>query len=119
LSYDLRVAVVRAFSQAPETDRLLRTAIGERRLIAFTLHNLPRRAEPHDYGIVNGAVKLFFYQVGGHSRSGRPIGWRWALIHDIRDLHVLDVHFHGPRNTPSQQHTEWDLLMASVSRKVS
>jgi hypothetical protein len=112
------VAEVHAFSQAPETDRLLRAAIDERRLVAFTLKGLSRRAEPHDYGILNGAAKLFFYQVGGYSQSGRPTGWRWALIHEIQDLRVLDVHFPGPRSTPSQHHTQWDLLIASVSRRV-
>jgi hypothetical protein len=101
-----------------EIDRLLRFAIGERRILTFTYHGLPRRAEPHDYGIVDGVPKLFFYQVGGRSRSGRPIGWRWAILPDISDLTVLDVTFGGTRPSLSGRHVKWDVLFASVSRRI-
>jgi hypothetical protein len=97
-----------------DVDRLLRTAIQERRLVAFTLHGHHRRAEPHDYGIIGGIAKLFFYQVGGASRSGRPVGWRWAVIPDIADLAILDA---GTRPTPSGKHIAWDTLFASVSHR--
>lgn len=59
-------------------DQLICAAIAERRLVTFTLDGFRRIAEPHDYGIIDGAPRLFFYQVGGESRSGRPIGWRWG-----------------------------------------
>jgi hypothetical protein len=118
LAYDVDVASVHAFSHSPETDRLLRAAMRERRLITFTLHGFERRAEPHDYGIINGAVKLFFYQVGGRSRSGRPLGWRFAPVDEMQDVRVLETHFAGTRDTGSHQHVQWDLLIASVSRRV-
>ena len=102
-----------------DVDRLLRAAIVEKRLVSFTLHGLPRRAEPHDYGLINGAVKLFFYQVGGRSRSGRPIGWRWAVVSEISDLAILDDTFHGSRPSPSGHHIRWDALYATVSRRAS
>ena len=102
-----------------EIDRLLRRAIHDRRLVTFTLHGLPRRAEPHDYGMVGGVAKLFFYQVGGRSRSGRPIGWRWAVLSDIGDLRVLDDCFRGTRPSPSGRHVKWDVLFATVSPRVS
>ena len=60
-------------------DKLVKTAIRERRLVAFILDGRPRLGEPHDYGLIDGEPRLFFYQVGGESRSGRPRGWRWAV----------------------------------------
>jgi hypothetical protein len=106
------------FPRRPHVGGILRTAIRERRLIAFVLGGLPRRAEPHDYGIINGVHKLFFYQVGGGSRSGRPVGWRWGLLDDIHDLALLDESFAGARDTGAERHARWDRLLASVSRDV-
>ena len=60
-------------------DRLLREAIADRRLVSFTLHGRPRVAEPHDYGLIKGIATLFFYQTGGESNSGKPLGWRGLL----------------------------------------
>jgi len=105
----------------PDTavDQLLRTAIREKRLVAFVLDGCERIAEPHDYGIMNAAPRLFFYQVGGASRSGRPIGWRWADLGKISELKLLDRRFAGPRPAPSGRHVRWDVLYASVSRPES
>ena len=93
-------------------------AIGERRLIAFAYDGCPRTAEPHDFGIVGREKKLFYYQVGGTSRSGRPLGWRWAVVGKMSGLRVLDTRFAGPRPAPSGRHQRWDRLIASVSRVV-
>ena len=97
-------------------DELLYRAISERRLITFSLDHHPRVAEPHDFGVIDGEKKLFFYQVGGASRSGRPLGWRWAVVARISELRILDDRFPGPRATPSGRHQRWDRLYASVSR---
>ena len=99
----------------PELDRLLRAAIADKRLVTFLLDGRPRRAEPHDYGLKDGEPRLFFYQVGGQSRSGRPLGWRWAVISKVSDLRILDQHFAGTRPVPTGRHVEWDTLFASVS----
>lgn len=96
-------------------DALLRTAIAERRLIAFVLDERPRFAEPHDYGLIDDEPRLFFYQVGGESRSGKPLGWRWAVLSKISQLHVLDEHFGRTRPVPSGRHVQWDTLFATVS----
>jgi hypothetical protein len=104
-----------AWPAADTVDRLLRTAIAERRLITFTFHGLNRRAEPHDYGIINGVARLFFYQVGGQSRSGRPVGWRWATASEITDVALLDDTFAGSRPAASGRHIQWDRVIATVS----
>lgn len=99
----------------PEVDRLLRRAIAEKCLIAFSLAGCGRVAEPHDYGMIGGVAKLFFYQVGGASRSGQPLGWRWAELAKVSGLRVLDGHFPGSRAIPTGRHHRWDVLYASVS----
>jgi hypothetical protein len=99
-----------------DPDRLLRRAIAARRLIRFTLAGCDRVAEPHDYGIQNGRLRLFFYQVGGNSSSGTPLGWRWADLDKLSALELLDDTFAGARITPSGRHIAWDALLASVSR---
>lgn len=99
-------------------DQQLRTAIANKRLISFTLHRRRRIAEPHDYGIINGVARLFFYQIGGESRSKRPVGWRWGNLSEISEVQILDVPFEGPRPAPSGRHIHWDVLIATVSPRL-
>lgn len=96
-------------------DQQLLTAIANKRLVSFTLHRCRRIAEPHDYGIINGVVRLFFYQIGGESRSTRPVGWRWGSLSEISEVQILDASFDGPRPAPSGRHIHWDVLFATVS----
>ena len=93
----------------------MRQAIGERRLVGFVLDGCRRIGEPHDYGVIHGEPKLFFYQTGGESRSGRPVGWRWAVLSKMSALELLSERFPGPRAAPSERHVKWDVLFASVS----
>jgi hypothetical protein len=106
-------------SAPPNLDKSIRAAIADLRVLSFDLDGHPRIGEPHDYGVINGAVKLFFYQVGGKSSSGRPVGWRWAELTKVSDLRVLERRFDGPRPAPSGRHIEWDQLFASVSNRES
>ena len=96
-------------------DRLLRTAIATRRLVSFTLDGYQRIAEPHDYGIIRGVSRLFFYQLGGGSRSGKPLGWRLGDLSRMSNVRILDDRFEGPRPAPSGRHIQWDVLIATVS----
>src|SRR5438093_6728501 len=99
-----------------ETDRLIRTAIAQRHLIRFRLGGLPRIAEPHDYGDMNGTVRLFVFQVGGESRSGRLPDWRLVTLADASGFELLERTFSGPRPMGSRKRQRWDRLFASVSR---
>src|SRR5215813_3602685 len=99
-----------------EVDRLIRTAIAHRRLIRFQLAGLPRIAEPHDYGEMNGTFRLFVFQVGGKSRSGRLPDWRLVTLDDASGFELLERTFPGPRPAPSGKHQKWSKLFASVSR---
>jgi len=100
----------------PETDRLIRTAIAQMRLVRFRLGGLLRIAEPHDYGIMKGTLRLFVFQVGGESRSGRLPDWRLVTLAEASAFELLDRTFSGRRPAPSGKHQHWDRLFASVSR---
>ena len=86
------------------------------RLIQFQLDGLLRIAEPHDYGIMNGSLRLFVYQVGGGSRSGRIPDWRLVTLAEASGFELLERTFSGPHPTRSGKHQHWDRLFASVSR---
>lgn len=97
--------------------QMLCTAIGERRLLAFSSKQCGRIAEPHDYGVKDGVRKLLYYQVGGRSNSDPPTGWRWADTDELTGARMLEESFPGPRPAPTGRHVTWDKLFASVSEK--
>jgi len=99
-----------------EVDRALRAAIADRRVVNFSYQGRPRKAEPHDYGISKDKARLFCFQVGGESRSGKLPDWRLFDVADISGLEITSESFPGPR-TVTGQHIEWQTLFASVSRK--
>lgn len=94
-------------------DQLLREAIKTQHLIRFQYKNQERIAEPHDYGIQNGIVRLFRYQVGGRS-SGKLPGWRMFDVPGMRDCKMLEKEFAGNRETPSGTHHKWDEVFLRV-----
>jgi hypothetical protein len=101
---------------AADADALLRRAIGNLQLISFMLDGHLRVAEPHDYGVVDGQARLLFFQIGGESRSGRPLGWRCPAVAKLSRVKLLERHFSGPRAAPSGRHRRWSIIIASVSR---
>ncbi len=96
-----------------ELDRLLRSAIQDKQLIRFSHKNNERIVEPHDYGIKNGIVRLFSWQVGGRS-SGRIPGWRMFDVEEIQNCEMLDMHFAGNRDVPTGKHHRWDEIFIRV-----
>jgi hypothetical protein len=97
----------------PNINPLLWKAIDETRLIRLFYKNRERIVEPHDYGIQNGTVKLFGYQVGGSSSHKLP-NWRWMEENLISGIELLNRTFSGGRPTPSGQHHKWDRLFIRV-----
>jgi hypothetical protein len=98
---------------ADHVDVLLRTAIKDKRLIRFVYHDKERIVEPHDYGVLNGARRLFGYQVAGSS-SGKLPNWRLLDTNLISDLQLLDRRFPGRRPSSSNRHNKWDRLFIRV-----
>jgi hypothetical protein len=94
-------------------DQLLRNAIENKRLIRFVYKNNERIVEPHDYGIQNGIVRLFCWQVGGKS-SGRIPGWRMIDVERMQDCGMLDKRFAGNREV-SGKHHRWDEIFIRVA----
>ncbi len=97
----------------PNINRLLWTAIEQKRLIQLRYKDRERIVEPHDYGIHNGVVKLLGYQVGGSSSHKLP-NWRWMEEDLISDIRLLNRMFPGGRPTPSGKHHAWDKLFIRV-----
>jgi hypothetical protein len=102
-------------SRLTSIDELLRFAIKNKRLIEFEYQRRLRLAEPHDYGILNGASKLLIYQVRGESMTEGIPDWRMVLVADIRRLRVLKETFPGGRAVPSGKHKKWDQLFIRVA----
>jgi hypothetical protein len=94
-------------------DRDIRFAIANKRLVELFYETKRRVAEPHDYGIQKGAVKLLVYQVGGESSSRIP-GWKHLDLAKIERLVVLDETFPGSRGAAHRYHKSWDVLFARV-----
>jgi hypothetical protein len=96
----------------PQDDATIRAAIAEKRIVEFSFRGTVRIAEPHDYGVRNGAPQLLVYQIGGDSRSGSLPNWRWILLADAFDFRMLEARFAGGR--AAGRHAEWDQLFLRV-----
>jgi hypothetical protein len=96
-----------------KVDPLLCTAIEQRCLLRLRYRGKERIVEPHDYGIHNGIVKLFTYQVGGASSEKLP-HWQWIVTDQASDVERLDRTFPGGRPTKSGKHHKWDKLFIRV-----
>ncbi len=97
----------------PNINPVIWAAIDQRRLLRFRYKNRERIVEPHDYGVHNGVIKLFGFQVGGSSSQRLP-NWRWAEQDLISELELLDRRFPGGRPSPSGRHHKWDRLFIRV-----
>lgn len=96
-------------------DSQLRFAIANKRLIRFSYESAARVAEPHDYGVRDGAPKLLVFQRQKAGRKDQHVrGWRWLAISKIEDCIVLEDSFRGTREAAGQQHHHWDVLYARV-----
>ena len=92
---------------------LLWTAIEHKRMIRLIYHSKNRIIEPHDHGVLNGAVQLLGYQVGGVSSRPLP-NWLLMKASDITDLILLDQTFSGGRPTAAGKHLKWNKLFIRV-----
>ena len=98
---------------AVNPELLLRGAIENKQLLRFKYKGNERIAEPHDYGIQNGIIRLFCRQVGGRSGSRIP-GWRLIDVGEMEDYEMLDQHFAGNREISSGKHHRWDEVFIRV-----
>ncbi|HYE86156.1 MAG TPA: WYL domain-containing protein [Vicinamibacterales bacterium] len=94
--------------QFPQTlDARIRRAIHDKRRIDVTYNGRTRRAEPHDYGRINGVDRLFVFQLDKNA-------WRMFDVPKIEALVVLDGTFAGSRRQAHEHHHRWDEIYARV-----
>jgi hypothetical protein len=96
-----------------QPDPLLWEAIERRRLIRLVYHDKERVVEPHDHGVLNGAVQLLGYQIAGSSSRPLP-NWILMKVDEMADLEMLEKTFTGGRPTASGKHLRWDILFIRV-----
>lgn len=97
-------------------DPLLRAAIANRHLLQITYDGTGRLVEPHDYGVLNGEVKLLVFQL--RTLDKRPTGFRvWRLfeVPKITACTMSEETFAGSRSESRQRHHAWDILYARVA----
>jgi hypothetical protein len=76
-------------------------AIKQRRVLSVSYDGLPRKVEPHIYGINSaGHEALSCYQVEGGSASGNPEGWKMLLVSKLDKAILTELTF-TPRTSPS------------------
>jgi len=99
-----------------QNDEPLRLAIASKRVIQFRYNGSPRVAEPHDYGVQKGIVKLLAYQLRGPVRApGKDVtGWRLFHVSRIEECVVLEETFAGSRGQYHLNHLTWDVVYARV-----
>jgi|SRR5436189_1291825 len=90
------------------------TAIEGCHHVRFVYDGKKRVAEPHDYGIQNGRVRLLVYQFADESNSGRLPAWRLVDVDGISELKLFDTTFPGNRPAPSGQHHRWEQVFIRV-----
>lgn len=81
-------------------------AIKKRMVIRFYYDGGIRIVEPHCHGIrADGTEVLRAYQIGGHSKSGHPVGWKLIELGKISGLQHEDTTFtnNRPGYNPSDQ----------------
>ncbi len=67
-----------------KTERLIRQALKEKRVLEFRYHGFARSVEPHAAGRVgDGKVALLGWQAAGGSATEPPPGWRTFIVADI------------------------------------
>ena len=77
---------------------LLCTAIHDRSVVHLRYDWGHRVVEPHIYGRTNDGQELLrAFQIGGHSESGRPYGWKLFRVDEIENVHLPGKRFKGPR----------------------
>jgi hypothetical protein len=97
-----------------QPDPLLWQAIERKRMIRLVYHGKERLVEPHDHGVLNGAVQLLGYQVAGGFSSRRLPNWILMKVDEMADLEMLEKTFAGGRPTASGNHLRWDILFIRV-----
>ena len=101
---------------ASSLDKMIRSAIGRKRLLRVRYKGRLREAEPHDYGMQRGVERLLVYQLRGTPPTpGRSVtGWRLLDLPKIEDCEVLNESFAGSRGHLHSKRLIWEVLYMRV-----
>lgn len=73
-------------------------AIAGREVIRFFYDGGLRTVEPHAHGVSRKDNECMRgYQVGGHSESGQPVGWKMFTVGEMGPVTPTGATFAGPR----------------------
>ncbi len=96
-----------------ETDICL--AIRQMRKVQFDYEGVPRVVEPHLLGIMrNGTMVLCVYQVGGGSKSGKPVGWKSFIPEKIENWTLLSETFGNTEPGYNRDDTRMSRILCSL-----
>jgi hypothetical protein len=98
------------------SDSIIRDAIEKHQLLTFDYDGHSRVIEPHAFGVSAGEAKVWGYQIGGTSGSGRLPDWRLFLVYKISRLTLSSERFAGPRKT-SGQRNRFDMTYATIGAR--
>jgi hypothetical protein len=105
------------FAPLDSLDAGIRRGIAERRLLELRYKKAVRLAEPHDYGIIDGATRLLVFQLRGPDSGKGAVGWRLLEVSKIESCVVTDQPFAGSRGqSHDERHYKWTTLYARVAR---
>jgi hypothetical protein len=106
-----------AASTGRSTDKLVRQALAERRILQFDYQGFPRRVEPHALGrATEGRLALLGWQMAGGSQSEPPPGWRTFVLGGITSLKLTRRHF-TPRPAYRPETTRLKPIEAEVTQQ--
>ncbi|MEG1563489.1 MAG: hypothetical protein RR365_07150 [Bacteroides sp.] len=97
-------------------DQVIRQAITNKKLITFSYQGHQRVVEPHILGIKDGDVQILGYQIGGSSKSGKPLpDWRRFSMNEMLNTAMDTRSFAGAREYRGWLDT-WDQKYLIVTR---
>jgi predicted DNA-binding transcriptional regulator YafY len=97
------------------TFNLIDQAIKNKNVITFTYDGYQRTAEPHHYGILNDKDQLHAYQIGGESKSRKPVNWKNFEIGKIKELILTNDTFEV-RSSHHPSGSKYSEIKKSVSK---
>ena len=96
-------------------DQRIRRAIADKRVLELRYKGARRLAEPHDYGVIDGAPRLLIFQLAGPASGTAAVGWRLLDVAKIESCVATDRLFAGTRVQSHQEHYKWQTLFARVT----
>lgn len=96
---------------------LIAEAIQKKLIVRAIYQSYERIMCPHVIGYKKGVLNALFFQFGGGSKSGLPVGGMWRCVHvsELSDVSVEAGEWHtGPDHSRPQTCVDLDQIIAEV-----